>query len=218
MMSRIYLLRLCRLPPMYSNRLNEGAIDCLKYAILLHLLMGCWIFSAQNSLGANMFPRPVTTNMQIIAISEAAFSPDATSCSLYFSFADCTAASKGGCVWTTQAKTFSCVLDPAAGGPLQPLPRLFNDLTFPYLILTTLCAAGIVVKWTPLWPILLTCCRIARKISGAGGLVHSTELPTYNMALQKGMFGHAPSTYDITLISPYDEVSSKLFQIFLVLE
>uniref|UniRef100_A0A7S0N7S9 Uncharacterized protein n=2 Tax=Cryptomonas curvata TaxID=233186 RepID=A0A7S0N7S9_9CRYP len=199
---------------MYSNRLNDGAIACLKYAMVLHLLMGCWVFSAQNSLGANMFPRPVTANEQIIAISGAAFSLKAESCLSYSSVAECTAASKGGCVWTTQSTNYSCVLDPAAGGPLQLMPRLFNDITFPYLILTILCASAILLKWTPLWPIVRSILRmvwamlhwILNRGAESVGVIHTSELATYNLALQKGLFGNAPSTYDVTLISPYDEL------------
>jgi hypothetical protein len=203
---------------MYSDRLNEGAIACLKYAMVLHLLLGCWIFSAQNSLGINMFPRPVTTNEQIIVVSGNALSLNAKSCSAYSSIAECAAARKGGCLWTTQSKNNSCISDPAAGDPLQLIPRLFNDLTFPYLILTMLCASAILLKWTPLWPIVYTFLRMTRVMlqwilnqsTGAVSVIHPSELPTYNLALQKGLFGNAPSTYDITLISPYDEVYPKL--------
>ena len=32
---------------MYSGRLNGAALHCLPYAIMLHLMVGCWIYSAE---------------------------------------------------------------------------------------------------------------------------------------------------------------------------
>jgi hypothetical protein len=47
---RVYLFRLCRLPPMYSGRLNEAVLRILPYAMLLHMAIGCWVYSAQNQV------------------------------------------------------------------------------------------------------------------------------------------------------------------------
>ena len=32
---------------MYSGRLNDAALQSLPYALLLHLMIGCWVYSAQ---------------------------------------------------------------------------------------------------------------------------------------------------------------------------
>lgn len=205
---------------MYSSRLNEGTLSCFQYAVLLHLLIGCWVFSSQNSLGVNMFPRPVERNSQIIAISETAFNPTATAglCRTLSTVKACLAASTEGCVWISSTSNYSCILDPAAGGPLQPLPRLFNDLIFPYFLFTILCAAGILVQWTPLWPFVWAVSQAGLNLLSY--LFPSRNLkniqedtgnkPTYSLALQKGHFENTPPGYDLTLISPYDEVIYRL--------
>ena len=203
---------------MYSERLNEGALSCLKYAVLLHLLIGIWMFSAQNSLGTNMFPRPINSN--IFAFSEVAFNQDDSQCALFTTVEACLAANSKGCAWVMSASNHSCIFDAATGGPLQPLPRLFNDLTFPYLVLIILCAAGIIIQWTPLWPFISAIRRPILNMLGELWLFGAApenkkskdklEMPTYSQALQTGLFGSAPPSYDLTLLSPYDQVCKLL--------
>lgn len=106
-----------------------------------------------------MFPRPLSSNGKLITSSAKAFA-DVSDCQELYTAADCAAAaSAGGCTW--DSSTEICLLDPAAAGPFSPLPRLFNDLTFPYFILTALTATLLVLSWTPLWPVLLALARPA---------------------------------------------------------
>lgn len=106
-----------------------------------------------------MFPRPLSTKVSanLISSSSKAFAHSAD-CRELLSAGDCTAATAAaGCTWDADAGT--CSLDPAAAGPFSPLPRLFNDLTFPYFILTALTAAVLALSWTPLWPVLVALAR-----------------------------------------------------------
>ncbi len=57
---RYCLLRLSRRPPSFSGRLGRTALDSLEYALLLHLLIGIWMYSATGSDGKPMLPRPYT--------------------------------------------------------------------------------------------------------------------------------------------------------------
>jgi hypothetical protein len=189
-----------------------------------------------------MFPRPVysAASANVIASSSKAFAPS-SDCSELDNAGDCAAATAAaGCTWNADKGT--CSMDPAAAGPFSPLPRLFNDLTFPYFILTALTAALLVLSWTPLWPVLLALARpvwalmlrplaaVWRELSGANYRVapdgpdrssldaaaaiaaeqaRLASRPSYERALRDGMFGNFPSGYDLTLISPYDEVSRR---------
>ncbi|KAJ1468432.1 hypothetical protein T484DRAFT_1855267 [Baffinella frigidus] len=45
-------------PPLYPERLAMYVLSTFKYAAVLHLLMGCWVFSASRDSGGYMFPRP----------------------------------------------------------------------------------------------------------------------------------------------------------------
>ena len=57
---RYHLLRLARRPPPYSGRLGRTALNSLEFALLLHLLVGIWMYSATASDGTPMLPRPFT--------------------------------------------------------------------------------------------------------------------------------------------------------------
>ena len=43
---------------MYSDRLHRAALDLLLYALLLHMLAGCWIYSAKFASGDLMVSQP----------------------------------------------------------------------------------------------------------------------------------------------------------------
>ena len=183
-----------------------------------------------------MFPRPVSTTAGLVAASAKAFSESA--CHELLSAAACAAAAaSGGCAWDAGAE--ACAVDPAAAGPWAVAPRVFNDLTFPYLVLTGLAAGLLALSWTPLWPVLVRVVRpvaagllrpvaaVWRELSGANyrgapdGPDRATleaeaaraaraallaARPSYARALREGMFGNFPRDYDVTRISPWDEV------------
>jgi hypothetical protein len=52
------LLRLSRRPPPYSGHLANTAIAGLEYALLMHILVGVWMYSAADPDGSPMLPRP----------------------------------------------------------------------------------------------------------------------------------------------------------------
>ena len=170
-------------------------------------------------------------------MARQAFS-DASACSSLDTVADCAAAAAAsGCVWDSNSGT--CSLDPAAAGPFSLVPRLFNDLTFPYFVLTGFTAAVLVLTWTPLWPVIVAAVvpvatvavrpllLVWRELSGANYRVapdapdradldaaaacaaeeaRLAARPSYERAVRERMFGNFPDSYDLTRISPSDEV------------
>ena len=55
---KLVLLRFSRAPPLYPARLALYVLTLFKYAAALHLLLGCWVFSASREDGGLLFPRP----------------------------------------------------------------------------------------------------------------------------------------------------------------
>jgi len=98
---KVYLLRLCRTPSAYSDRINTACLRYLKYALLLHLLIGCWIYSAQTTAGSNMF----VDGGYLLSNDVLALPGSEISCLILNSSSACAAAFSGGCQWQGNMST-----------------------------------------------------------------------------------------------------------------
>ena len=161
---RIYLLRLCRLPPRYSRRLSDTALDLLDCAVAAHLCVGCWVFSATDAAGARMFPRPATAAVaQAGAALSAAGLADtaaaAVNCTQRTTAEQCANGTAGGaCEWNGAGACLPGGPRLGSADPLGAAPRLLNWLVLPYLVTTLVAVAAVTVRHTPLW-------RAARRLA-----------------------------------------------------
>ena len=210
---RIYLLRLCRLPPRYSRRLSDTALDLLDCAVAAHLCVGCWVFSATDAAGARMFPRPATAAVAqagaaLSAAGLADIAAAALNCTQRTTAEQCANGTAGGaCEWNGAGACLPGGPRLGSADPLGAAPRLLNWLVLPYLVTTLVAVAAVTVRHTPLWRAarrLASCVcpgpvRPQRGPPGAGR-------PDYSAAVRGGLFGNIPATYGLRDIPPYDEV------------
>jgi hypothetical protein len=209
----VYLLRLCRLPPRYSRRLSDTALDLLDAAVAAHLCVGCWVFSATDATGAHMFPRPATAAVaQAGSVLAAAGLADAAgaaalNCTLRTTAAQCANGTAGGaCQWNGAGACLPGGPQLGVADPLGAAPRLLNGLVLPYLVTTLAAVAAVTVRHTPLWRVAkrLAACACPGSVSPQPG--PGAGRPDYSAAVRDGLFGNIPATYDLQDIPPYDEV------------
>ena len=216
--SRVYLLRLCRLPPRHSHRLSDNALEMLDFAVVVHLCVGCWVFSATNSLGAPMFPRPASpaVDQADIALSVAGLAVAGAgnlNCTMRKTAELCTnGTARAFCQWDGAGlcSSLPAAQQQSAADPLGAAPRLLNGLVLPYLLITLVTVATVAFRHTPVWRVAkrsvacLCWCFVGRVSLESG--VARRERPNYSVALNSGLFGNIPATYDLQKLHPYDEV------------
>lgn len=229
---KIQLLRVSSSPPQYDARLAIYVVKKFKWAILIHMLIGCWVFSASDELGADlegMFPRPV--------LSEGLenYSEDLVEeqfgCQNFKDQESCDWENK--CVWAIKdgEDEERCLVDYTSDeyddyANFDFVPRLFNRVVFPYFLFTFLFLIHTILQFTParvpvnlatgaLFGAIRTGVRmITRMVCGAkveedhGRPEGDHGMQPYKVAVEDGAFGTFDYNYDVTLIGQYEKTLS----------
>lgn len=132
-LDKLMLLRVARQPPQFDETLSIMFLDMLPVGILIHCLWGIWMFSS------GMWPRPVIFNLdKQFDKLEAEMFP----CSAQPSVLDCATAG-ATCMWDNDECAINKASDEYMGYiAFQPMPRLFNGVTFVY----SLCALLLLLR------------------------------------------------------------------------
>ena len=203
------------------EKLAFWTLDLVKYAVLLHLLVGCWVFSAARSTGGgHLFPRPPLNSL--LENYTAVLLDASWGCSTLKPASECE--SVEGCSWSNwggSAGTESCFVnttDTSYGDftAAEVSSRLVNAVTFPYVVVTALVCAFELFKWTPVYALLVVLAKKGyadlklRMHKGKVGLEREGDhnICSYAMSVQTNRFGSFPKDYDLSRIGRYEEVLS----------
>ena len=179
---RVQLLRLSVLPPQYDEKLALSVLKAFKYCIVLHLMFGCWVFSAQRADGNLMFPRPELPGGSFMGRQYDSLLNRVFGCSQLSSESTCNASMS--CLWSSSSSgdhqsdwleksalsdgAGSCHVDRSSAAfksysffDIQK--RQLNWITLPYFLVTVISMAVVILKQTPLWPPLML---LGKAISG----------------------------------------------------
>jgi hypothetical protein len=209
--------RLLKLP----EKLAFWTLDLVKYAVLLHLLVGCWVFSAARSTGGgHLFPRPPLNS--VLENYTAVLLDASWGCSTLEPASECE--SVEGCSWSNwvgAGATESCFVnttDTSYGDftAAELSSRLVNAVTFPYVVVTAVVCAFELFTWTPVYALLVVLAKKGyadlklRMHKGKVGLEREGDhhICSYAMSVQTNRFGSFPKDYDLSRIGRYEEVLS----------
>mmetsp|Transcript_8073 Transcript_8073/g.27031 ORF Transcript_8073/g.27031 Transcript_8073/m.27031 type:complete len:660 (+) Transcript_8073:2010-3989(+) len=181
-LDRIQLLRYSKNPPQFDETLALNFLSALRYAVLLHLCFGCWIFSATN-----MFPRPsIFSSSSISGIS----SQNQTS-----SFED--RLLNRMLIAYTCFTVLMIVLTVLEHTPARPVLQLLwnNVIAFLLLLFNSISS--------------LICRSPSSGQDPEKGEDGDRQDPPYLEALLGRHFGNFPSSYNLKKISEYEEVLNE---------
>ena len=207
---RVQLLRLSVLPPQYDEKLALSVLKAFKYCIVLHLLFGCWVFSAQRADGNLMFPRPELPGGSFMGRQYDSILNRIFGCSQLLSQSACNASPS--CLWSSSSSgghpsdwleksalsdgVGSCHVDRSSAAfksysffDIQK--RQLNWITLPYFLVTVISMTVVILKQTPLWPPLML---LGNAISGL--VVKILCLPCSSLSFLAKLFSNrvAPET------------------------
>jgi len=175
---RVQLLRLSVLPPQYDAKLALSVLKAFKYCIVLHLMFGCWVFSAQRDNGNLMFPRPELPGGTLMGRQYDSLLNRLFGCSQLLSPSECD--KSPSCLWSLSSPagtstrlqqsddSGTCLVDRSSAAfksysffDIQK--RQLNWITLPYFIVTIISVLLLILKQTPLWlPLTLLVSAIPR--------------------------------------------------------